>query len=88
MKYTLWKVGDEMVAGGMPMGDEFPAEVPSYWAVYFAVDDADATAQQGQELGGTVMSAADDIPDVGRFAVLVDPQGAVFSVLKNAQPAA
>src|SRR6185369_15069485 len=34
MKYTLWKVGDEMVAGGMPMGDEFPAEVPSYWAVY------------------------------------------------------
>ena len=88
MKYTLWKVGDEMVAGGMPMGDEFPAEVPSYWAVYFAVDDADATAQRATELGGTVMRPPSDIPDVGRFAVLVDPQGAVFAVLKNAQPAA
>lgn len=88
MKYTLWKVGDDMVAGGMPMGDEFPAEVPSYWAVYFAVDDTDATAQRATELGGTVMRPPSDIPDVGRFAVLVDPQGAVFAVIKNAQPAA
>ena len=88
-KYTLWKVGDQMVAGGMPIGDEFPPEVPSYWAVYFAVDDADATsAAKAHELGGTVMRPPSDIPDVGRFAVLVDPQGAVFSILKNAQPAA
>jgi len=88
MKYTLWKVGDQMVAGGMPMGDEFPAEVPSYWAVYFAVDDADATAQRATELGGTVIRQPSDIPDVGRFAVLADPQGAVFSILKASQPAA
>ena len=88
MKYTLWKVGDQMVAGGMPMGDEFPAEVPSYWAVYFAVDDTDATAQRATELGGTVIRQPSDIPDVGRFAVLADPQGAVFSILKASQPAA
>ena len=36
------------------------------------------------ELGGTVMRPPDDIPGVGRFAVLVDPQGGVFSILKNA----
>ena len=84
MKYTLWKVGDQMVAGGMPIGEEFPPEVPNYWAVYFAVDDADASAAKAQELGGAVMRPPDDIPGVGRFAVLADPQGAVFSILKNA----
>jgi hypothetical protein len=88
MAYTLWKAGDQMVAGGMPIGDEFPAEVPNYWAVYFAVDDADATAAKVPELGGTVMSPPRDIPDVGRFAVITDPQGGVFSILKAARPAA
>jgi uncharacterized protein len=84
MRYTLWKVGDQMVAGGMPIGDEFPPEVPNYWAVYFAVEDADASAAKAQELGGTVMRPPDDIPNVGRFAVIADPQGAVFSIIKTA----
>ena len=84
MKYTLWKVGDQMVAGGMPMGDQFPPDVPSSWSVYFSVDDADATAAKTEELGGGIMRPPDDIPDVGRFAVLTDPQGAVFAVIKNA----
>jgi uncharacterized protein len=84
--YTLWKVDGEMVAGGMPMGDQFPPEVPPHWAVYFAVDDTDATAEKAKQLGGQVRSEPMDIPDVGRFAVIADPQGAVFSVIKNAQP--
>jgi predicted enzyme related to lactoylglutathione lyase len=75
-----------MVAGGMPMGDQFPAEVPPHWAVYFAVDDTDATAEKAKQLGGQVQVEPMDIPDVGRFAVISDPQGAVFSVIKNAQP--
>jgi predicted enzyme related to lactoylglutathione lyase len=85
-KYTLWKVDGEMVAGGMPMGDQFPPEVPPHWAVYFAVDDTDATAEKAKQLGGQVQVEPMDIPDVGRFAVISDPQGAVFSVIKNAQP--
>jgi uncharacterized protein len=86
VKYTLWKVDGEMVAGGMPMGDQFPPEVPPHWAVYFAVDDTDATAEKAKQLGGQVQVEPMDIPDVGRFAVISDPQGAVFSIIKNAQP--
>ncbi|MBO0866732.1 MAG: VOC family protein, partial [Mycobacterium sp.] len=55
------------------------------WHVYFAVDDADATATKAAEGGGQVMVQPFDIPSVGRSAVLTDPQGAVFSVLKPAQ---
>jgi len=51
--------------------------------VNFAVEDADATAAKATELGGSVMVAPFDTP-VGRIAILTDPQGAVFSVLKPA----
>jgi predicted enzyme related to lactoylglutathione lyase len=57
--------------------------VPNHWHVYFAVDDADATAAKATELGGSVMVAPFDSP-VGRMAVLTDPQGAVFSIIKPA----
>jgi predicted enzyme related to lactoylglutathione lyase len=81
--YTLWMLGDRGVAGGMvpPMPG-----MPSFWGVYFSVADADATAAKAQELGATVMSPPMDIPDVGRFAVLTDPQGATFNIMKNANP--
>ena len=78
--YTLFEVGGQMVGGSTPP----PMEgVPNHWHVYFAVDDADATAAKATELGGSVMVAPFDTP-VGRIAVLTDPQGAVFSVLKSA----
>jgi len=57
--------------------------VTNHWHVYFAVEDADATAAKATELGGSVMVAPFDTP-VGRIAILTDPQGAVFSVLKPA----
>jgi hypothetical protein len=81
-KYTLLKVGGNDVGGCTepPMPG-----VPSHWHVYFAVDDADATAAKAAEGGGQVMVEPFDIPSVGRSAVLTDPQGAVFSVLKPAQ---
>jgi predicted enzyme related to lactoylglutathione lyase len=81
--YTEFLVNDKSVAGGMPMGPEMPASVPPHWLVYFAVADTDASVKRAQELGGTVMSPAMDIPQ-GRFAVLVDPQGAAFGIIKNA----
>jgi uncharacterized protein len=79
--YTLLKAGGTDVAGCMepPMPD-----VPNHWQVYFAVDDADATAAKAAAQGGQVAVEPFDIPSVGRSAVLTDPQGAVFSVLKPA----
>ena len=69
------------VAGCMPMvGDMWPDWLPAHWMVYFAVDDVDATAVRAAELGGTISVPPTDI-EPGRFAVLGDPQGAVFSVI-------
>jgi hypothetical protein len=49
---------------------------------YFQVADCDAVAAKAQTLGGRVFVPPTDIPDVGRFAMLADPQGAMFSVIK------
>jgi uncharacterized protein len=77
--YMLLNVGDTGVGGCMepPMPG-----IPNHWQVYFAVDDADATAAKASAEGGQVVAEPFDIPSVGRSAVLTDPQGAVFSVLK------
>lgn len=79
--YRVLKAGDAEVGGCMepPMPG-----VPNHWHVYFAVDDADATAAKAAAAGGQVIAEPADIPSVGRFAVLSDPQGAIFSVLKPA----
>jgi predicted enzyme related to lactoylglutathione lyase len=81
MDYTEWKLGDNPVAGMMTMPDMVPSEVPGYWLVYFAVDDTDATVAQATELGAAVLVPPTDIPP-GRFAVLTDPEGATFAVIK------
>jgi len=83
-EYTMFEVGGQPVGGSMP--PQAPG-VPNHWHVYFAVDDADATAAKAAELGGTVIMPPFDTP-VGRIAVLGDPQGAVFSVIKTAPQSA
>ncbi|MDA1195633.1 MAG: VOC family protein [Planctomycetota bacterium] len=70
-------------AGMMPMPSE--AEGPSQWLPYVAVPDVDATCTQASALGATICRPPDDIPAIGRFAVLSDPQGASFAVFKGAQ---
>lgn len=82
--YTLLLRGQTNVGGMMAMPPNVPAQVPSYWGVYFAVDDCDATVKKAQELGGSVVVPATDIPRTGRFASLMDPQGAMVSILQPA----
>jgi predicted enzyme related to lactoylglutathione lyase len=60
--------------------------VPAHWGVYFAVDDCDATVEKAKGMGATSCVPPTDIPNVGRFAVIQDPQGAIFSVFKGLQP--
>ena len=62
-----------------------PAEMPNYWLVYFSVDDVDGAAARAAAAGGTVMLAPLDFPG-GRMAMVVDPQGAIFGLLKMARP--
>ena len=58
--------------------------MPAVWGVYFATDDTDKTVEIAQANGATVVHEPMDIQP-GRFAVLADPTGAMFSVLKLAQ---
>jgi predicted enzyme related to lactoylglutathione lyase len=77
--YTILKAGDKDVGGAVPASAA--KGVPAHWNLYFTVRDVDATAKQVEGLGGKTLMKAQDIPNVGRFAVLADPQGAAFSLL-------
>ena len=78
--YTEWKLGGKSIGGMMLKSPDMPAEMPSMWGVYFAVADTDATVALAQKLGATVFMEPTDI-EPGRFALLCDPVGAMFSVL-------
>ena len=81
MTYTVFKNEGNDIAGAMPP----PMEgIPPNWGVYFAVDDCDGTVATAKTNGGSVLAEPMDIPP-GRFAVLADPQGATFAVMKLAQ---
>jgi predicted enzyme related to lactoylglutathione lyase len=82
-EYTVFKRGEQPAGGMMAIQPEWGA-MPPHWEVYFAVSDCDGTAADAARLGGSVMKEPADIPGVGRFAVLRDPQGATFSVLQPA----
>ena len=80
--YTVWKAGDATVGGMLDLGAiEMPAEVPPHWLVYFGVEDTDAAVETVKAGGGDVRFGPVDIP-VGRFAVVADPFGAVFAVMR------
>jgi predicted enzyme related to lactoylglutathione lyase len=81
VEYTMFNNGDRG-AGGMYKITPDMGPIPPHWMVYFAVDDCDAKAQKITELGGSVMKPPDDIPNVGRFAIVTDPQGAHFAIIK------
>jgi predicted enzyme related to lactoylglutathione lyase len=81
MKYTTLSVNGAGVGGMIAMPAQIPAEVPSFWQTYFAVEDCDAAVARAQELGGSVMMEPMDIEGIGRMAALLDPYGAGFSVI-------
>ena len=83
--YTEFQLEGQSVAGGMEMMPMVPAEVPSYWMVYFTVDEVDRSFENATQVGGQEMMAPQDFPG-GRFAIVRDPQGAVFGLLKMQRP--
>jgi predicted enzyme related to lactoylglutathione lyase len=83
-EYTQFEHEGQPIAGALEMAPQIPAETPSYWLVYFTVDDVDARFQRAIELGGREMVAPLDMPG-GRFAIVSDPQGAAFGILNVQQ---
>jgi len=86
-RYIVVNAGERGVGGLMTMPEE-PAKMgmPPAWLGYIHTKDADASTKALQEAGGTVHRAPDDIPGVGRFAVVADPQGAAFMFLQPNGP--
>ena len=81
MSYTMWTNGGTPIGGVMTLPEDAVAQgAPPHWLAYIATPDVDGTTEQAKELGAHVLVAPTDIPTVGRFAVLADPQGAVFAV--------
>jgi hypothetical protein len=85
MTYTSFINGDRP-AGGMYKPTPEMGDIPPNWLAYFAVDDTDAKVAKAKELGATIFVPPMDIPEVGRFAVIQDPQGAFFGIIKLNQP--
>jgi predicted enzyme related to lactoylglutathione lyase len=82
-EYAEAQVAGRTVGGVMPRPPDLPAEMPDSWTVYFGSADVDGDAQKATDAGATVVVEPTDIPDTGRFAVVVDPQGAVFGLFKG-----
>jgi uncharacterized protein len=85
MPYTEFQLDGRGIGGMMAMDGSWPADLPNHWMVYFAVADTDASAARCVELGGATVVPPTDIPP-GRFAVLNDPAGALFSIIQFTQP--
>ena len=85
MDYVMVKVGGEAVGGMMALPPEC-AGTPPAWGIYVTVADVDATARQVEALGGKLLRPPRDIPGIGRFCVLQDPQGATLHAITYRMP--
>ena len=80
MIYTVVKAAGKGIGGIMSIPTEAQGMRP-HWGSYVTVDDVDATARTAAELGARLLVPPQDIPNVGRFCVIQDPQGAVISAI-------
>lgn len=83
MTYTIMKAGDTGVVGlmGIPAEAKAAGATPS-WLGYIHADDVDAGTKDAKSAGGAVHREPQDIPGVGRFSVVADPQGAMYMLMQ------
>lgn len=80
--YWHWRHGDKDIGGMLSLRGE---HAPPHWLAYVAVSDVDAITTKAGSLGGKVLMPAMEIEKVGRFSVVADPSGAVFSPFRSAR---
>lgn len=83
--YTMFKRGEKSAGGMMAIAAEMGPVLP-HWLGYFAVGDCDESVAKAIMLGAEVAVSPTDVPGVGRFAVLHDPQGARFAIVGQPKP--
>ncbi|NHZ71381.1 MAG: VOC family protein [Proteobacteria bacterium] len=79
--YTSFKLGEAYVGGMVQIQPEW-GDSPSAWLVYIAVDDCDRAIDTATSNGAKVIMPPMEVPEIGTFALLQDPQGAVFYVMQ------
>ncbi len=79
--YTMLQNGEKQFGGFMAKQNP---QAPNAWLAYIQVDNVDASVIKQTKMGGTTIVPGTDIPNVGRFAVVQDPQGAAFAVYQHA----
>ena len=83
MPYTVANAGGRPVAGLMDLPAEARAAgIPPAWLGFIGVPDVDEAAREIRQAGGAVHREPEDLPGIGRFAVVADPQGAVFMLFR------
>lgn len=84
--YEMFTQGDAPFCGMMATANQPEMQnVPPHWSIYISVDDVDAKVAAATGMGANVLVPAMDVPEVGRMALLQDPQGATFWVYRSAQ---
>lgn len=84
--YTMFMTGSKPMGGLMVLPDEAKKMgAPPSWLTYIGTPDVDETVKQAASLGATIHKQPTDIPNIGRFAVIQDPQGASFAAFKGLQ---
>jgi predicted enzyme related to lactoylglutathione lyase len=79
--YTVCHAGEAPTAGMMEMTPDVPAEAPPHWLQYIGTRDVDGTAEAAVRGGGSIIKPPSDMKGAGRYAILQDPQGAVFAII-------
>ncbi|HVV91775.1 MAG TPA: VOC family protein [Hyphomicrobiales bacterium] len=87
MPYTTFLAGETGVAGLMTLTRQMQADggAPG-WVCYISTNDVDAAAKAVRAAGGAIYLEPSDIPDIGRFAMAADPQGALFVLFQASGP--
>jgi predicted enzyme related to lactoylglutathione lyase len=81
--YTLILNNDEPLGGIVPLADELRTRhVSPHWMPYVCVYDVDACSRQAKTLGGQVLSGPEEVPNVGSWVVVGDPQGAAIGLFE------
>ena len=80
--YRVFAASDGDGVGGVMKAPDGASFAP-IWTVYFGVSDVDAMAEKVKSLGGSVHMGPQDIPGIGRFAFVADPQGAIFYLMRG-----
>lgn len=81
-QYTEWVNDGKSIGGMLPMKGPEWTGIPPHWNCYITVADCDERAAKAKQLGAQLYVQPTDIPNVGRFAVVADPQKAVFCIIQ------